>query len=168
MCVCTPTNIFAHSLPPPRFSFPLPPGNVTGSNAVNVFLGLGTPWLMATIYWATQGNFSMDTTLGRKWFYKYKDFAGEPWFDAVVAGGSYTYVSPAGDLGPSVATFTGLALCCVAVLMLRRKFAGGELGGPDRLRNVSAVILISFWFTYIAVSAAIAYTNCAAAGTCPT
>ena len=52
--------------------------------------------------------------------------------------------------------------------MLRRKFAGGELGGPDRLRNVSAVILISFWFTYIAVSAAIAYTNCAAAGNCPT
>jgi len=27
-------------------------GNVTGSNAVNVFLGLGMPWLAATIYWA--------------------------------------------------------------------------------------------------------------------
>ena len=29
-------------------------GNVNGSNAVNVFLGLGLPWLMATIYWATK------------------------------------------------------------------------------------------------------------------
>ena len=25
-------------------------GNVTGSNSVNVFLGLGTPWVIATIY----------------------------------------------------------------------------------------------------------------------
>ena len=25
-------------------------GNVTGSNSVNVFLGLGTPWLIACIY----------------------------------------------------------------------------------------------------------------------
>lgn len=25
-------------------------GNVTGSNSVNVFLGLGLPWLIATIY----------------------------------------------------------------------------------------------------------------------
>ena len=26
-------------------------GNVTGSNSVNVFLGLGLPWLIAAIYW---------------------------------------------------------------------------------------------------------------------
>jgi solute carrier family 8 (sodium/calcium exchanger) len=26
-------------------------GNVTGSNSVNVFLGLGLPWLMGAIYW---------------------------------------------------------------------------------------------------------------------
>ena len=26
-------------------------GNVTGSNSVNVFLGMGIPWLIATIYW---------------------------------------------------------------------------------------------------------------------
>ena len=30
-------------------------GNVTGSNSVNVFLGLGLPWSLAAIYWsATQ------------------------------------------------------------------------------------------------------------------
>ena len=29
-------------------------GNVTGSNSVNVFLGLGLPWLMASIYWHIQ------------------------------------------------------------------------------------------------------------------
>ena len=26
-------------------------GNVTGSNSVNVFLGLGLPWLIAAVYW---------------------------------------------------------------------------------------------------------------------
>jgi len=29
-------------------------GNVTGSNSVNVFLGLGMPWLAATMYWALE------------------------------------------------------------------------------------------------------------------
>jgi len=31
-------------------------GNVTGSNAVNVFLGIGIAWSMASIYWWTQGS----------------------------------------------------------------------------------------------------------------
>jgi len=31
-------------------------GNVTGSNSVNVFLGLGLPWLMAAIYWSMKGG----------------------------------------------------------------------------------------------------------------
>jgi len=30
-------------------------GNVTGSNSVNVFLGLGMPWLLAAIYWELTG-----------------------------------------------------------------------------------------------------------------
>jgi Ca2+/Na+ antiporter len=29
-------------------------GNVTGSNSVNVFLGLGLPWVIAAIYWHIQ------------------------------------------------------------------------------------------------------------------
>ncbi|XP_053329900.1 sodium/calcium exchanger 2 [Spea bombifrons] len=31
-------------------------GNVTGSNAVNVFLGIGVAWSVAAIYWAIQGK----------------------------------------------------------------------------------------------------------------
>ncbi|XP_044290956.1 sodium/calcium exchanger 2 isoform X3 [Varanus komodoensis] len=31
-------------------------GNVTGSNAVNVFLGLGVAWSVAAVYWAFQGK----------------------------------------------------------------------------------------------------------------
>lgn len=29
-------------------------GNVTGSNSVNVFLGLGLPWLIASVYHASK------------------------------------------------------------------------------------------------------------------
>ena len=31
-------------------------GNVTGSNAVNVFLGIGLPWTFASFYWAFKGE----------------------------------------------------------------------------------------------------------------
>ena len=31
-------------------------GNVTGSNSVNVFLGLGLPWLLASVYYALNGH----------------------------------------------------------------------------------------------------------------
>ena len=31
-------------------------GNVTGSNSVNVFLGLGMPWTIGAIYWAGGSN----------------------------------------------------------------------------------------------------------------
>merc|ERR1719158_2032650 len=31
-------------------------GNVTGSNSVNVFLGLGLPWAIGAIYWEAAGR----------------------------------------------------------------------------------------------------------------
>jgi hypothetical protein len=31
-------------------------GNVTGSNSVNVFLGLGLPWMIGSIYWVSKGD----------------------------------------------------------------------------------------------------------------
>jgi solute carrier family 8 (sodium/calcium exchanger) len=31
-------------------------GNITGSNSVNVFLGLGVPWTIAAIYHTIHGN----------------------------------------------------------------------------------------------------------------
>merc|ERR1719454_992825 len=30
--------------------------NVTGSNSVNVFLGIGLPWTIASIYWQAKGE----------------------------------------------------------------------------------------------------------------
>ena len=44
-------------------------GNVTGSNSVNVFLGLGLPWTIAAIYWTIKVSsfhmpFEYETGLG--------------------------------------------------------------------------------------------------------
>ena len=30
-------------------------GNITGSNSVNIFLGLGLPWTVGAIYWTAKG-----------------------------------------------------------------------------------------------------------------
>jgi Ca2+/Na+ antiporter len=43
-------------------------GNVTGSNAVNVFLGLGLPWLMASCFWDFG---SPDQAAKEEWVLKY-------------------------------------------------------------------------------------------------
>merc|ERR1711881_592005 len=61
-------------------------GNVTGSNSVNVFLGLGLPWLMGAIYWNMQGATP-------EWKAKY---AGEDVVEKYPNGG-FTVI--AGDLG---------------------------------------------------------------------
>merc|ERR1719473_1404654 len=44
--------------------------NVTGSNSVNVFLGIGLPWLMAALYWKLMGR-------TEKWDNEFFDDFGE-------------------------------------------------------------------------------------------
>merc|ERR1719491_484050 len=46
-------------------------GNVTGSNSVNVFLGLGLPWMMSALYW----SFMRDCQPGDDWSRMYPEQA---------------------------------------------------------------------------------------------
>lgn len=78
-------------------------GNVTGSNSVNVFLGLGLPWVIAS-----------------SWSAGYVDK------DGVSFPGYYV---PAGSLGFSVIVFIACAIVCIITLLARRYIVGGELGG---------------------------------------
>ena len=51
--------------------------------------------------------------------------------------------------------FSGLAAAALIWLVLRRKFLGGELGGPAGGalgRIVTAVVFIGMWGTYILIS----------------
>ena len=75
-------------------------GNITGSNSVNVFLGLGLPWATAAFYW---GHMASDAARAA-WHARY---AGEGWYSSTMAVG---FAVPAGDLGFSVGVFCRRAL----------------------------------------------------------
>jgi solute carrier family 8 (sodium/calcium exchanger) len=116
-------------------------GNVTGSNSVNVFLGLGLPWLMGAIYWG-----GVDDAKKQEWAMKYA---------ATDVPGKYpdaAFAVIAGDLGFSVIVFTICACTTIGVLVARRKIVGGELGGPQPMRMASSAFLVMLWFIYVALS----------------
>lgn len=100
---------------------------MTGSNSVNVFLGLGLPWLIANIY---------EMSNGREQGY---------------------YFVPAGSLGFSVVVFIVCALAAVICLLIRRKVVGGELGGSENGRKGSLAFLCFLWGLYILLSILQAY-----------
>jgi len=114
--------------------------NVTGSNSVNVFLGIGLPWMSASIYWKIAGA-------NEKWNVLYL-----PEFDKDVSNGSAVFVVRSGQLFFSVMVFTVAACICLTVIEVRRYVFGGELGGPSDPKAYSSFLLITLWFFYIALS----------------
>jgi len=97
-------------------------GNVTGSNAVNVYLGLGTPWIIGALY------------------------------HQLAPSGAGAYFVPAEGLAFSVVVFGAFAIVTLAVLMARRKLVGGEVGGPKPLAYACSAFLVLLWLLYILLS----------------
>jgi solute carrier family 8 (sodium/calcium exchanger) len=118
-------------------------GNVTGSNSVNVFLGLGLPWTIGAFYW--NGGITPE------WLAKeYKgDTYGNLFATRFPDGG---FLVPAGSLGFSVTIFVIVATVCLAMLQIRRRAYGGELGGPAGACKRDSLIMVCLWFVYIAAS----------------
>ncbi|CAG7834155.1 unnamed protein product [Allacma fusca] len=113
-------------------------GNVTGSNAVNVFLGIGIAWTLAAVY--------------HEYF---KDLTGCQSTATYKCG--YFNVPP-GNLAFSVTLFCSVAVVAIMLMMLRRtqRFGGGELVWKPTKRNSHAhcqhnssvaVACCSFWDT---------------------
>ena len=98
-------------------------GNVTGSNSVNVFLGLGLPWVIAIIYEVYVAENPLK---------------------------SYRY--PAKGLDLSVLLFLVCSLVGLVVLVARRIVVKGELGGSPTGRKLSAIFFVGLWVSYITVS----------------
>mmetsp|Transcript_99297 Transcript_99297/g.263903 ORF Transcript_99297/g.263903 Transcript_99297/m.263903 type:complete len:760 (-) Transcript_99297:220-2499(-) len=108
--------------------------NVTGSNSVNVFLGIGMPWMAASMYW----KFHPDDPA---WITRYD--------------GSYprgSFVVEGGNLAYTVAVFTLGALSCLALITFRRYAFGGELGGESDTKAYSSFFLFLLWAAYITLS----------------
>jgi len=135
-------------------------GNVTGSNSVNVFLGLGLPWLIGSAYWAMSGA-------NDAWLEKYGPFSYPPtewkpgwlpptgmdWedFGKYKDKGAF-FVSKTG-LGFSVLVFAVLACATLAMILVRRKLdPPAELGGNKATAKFHASILIGFWLVYVLLS----------------
>ena len=128
-------------------------GNVTGSNSVNVFLGLGLPWSLAAIYWSFEGE-------NEEWNERYG--SGDPEFEQddelfkEDVYGQYNgfpgFVVPAGALGFSVIIFVICASTALATLAVRRAFLGCELGGDPFWAKVTAAFFLFLWTVYVVIS----------------
>jgi|ERR1712136_95729 len=105
-------------------------GNITGSNCVNVFLGLGLPWVIRTMYYWAQGGAVRETG------YQIMDTA---------------------SLQVAVLVFDGCGLICVVTLIVRRFFFGGELGGPLLSKWLTGGLLLGLWMTFATVVTLQAY-----------
>eukprot|EP00094_Tigriopus_californicus_P004455 TCALIF_04293-PA protein Name:"Similar to Slc8a2 Sodium/calcium exchanger 2 (Rattus norvegicus)" AED:0.14 eAED:0.15 QI:0/0.83/0.84/0.92/0.83/0.92/13/236/826 len=102
-------------------------GNVTGSNSVNVFLGLGLPWLIAAIYHFAKGS-------------KFVVPSGSLGFSVTIY---------------AVCAIIGLGLLVVRRYVAF--FGKAELGGPTGAKWASGVFFVMLWFTYVALSTLQAY-----------
>lgn len=111
--------------------------NVTGSNSVNVILGIGVPWTLAAIYWKVQGATD-------EWKAAFPELVNDyPGGAFVVAGG---------DLPFAVLTFFVAALVCLMTIRIRRFKCGGELGGPFKKKLLSSALLLSLWSIWVLLS----------------
>eukprot|EP00746_Dinoflagellata_sp_MGD_P120032 gnl/MRDRNA2_/MRDRNA2_55724_c0_seq1.p1 gnl/MRDRNA2_/MRDRNA2_55724_c0~~gnl/MRDRNA2_/MRDRNA2_55724_c0_seq1.p1 ORF type:complete len:1050 (+),score=227.70 gnl/MRDRNA2_/MRDRNA2_55724_c0_seq1:179-3328(+) len=113
-------------------------GNVTGSNSVNVFLGIGLPWTMGAAYWVAKGPTP-------EWEKMYPE-------QAKALNGEGRLVVIAGDLAFSVTVFTLCCLLALGTLVVRRKAFGGELGGPRGAKTMTAAGFCGLWFYYIGLA----------------
>jgi len=117
-------------------------GNITGSNSVNVFLGLGLSWTIGAIYWGDAKK-ADDTFWNRKMgdsTYRELYWADNPHGGFFVMGGS---------LGFSVGVYTACAFACLALLFFRRVRYGGELGGPKTAQIRDALLLVGLWVAFL-------------------
>jgi solute carrier family 8 (sodium/calcium exchanger) len=118
-------------------------GNVTGSNSVNVFLGLGLPWTLAAFYWKQK---LFGDELPAKWIgindnleFSYPE--SDPRFIVI-----------AGDLAFNVTAFLVTAVVALSVIFLRRRFVGAELGGPRGPKIATSFLFILLWVFYVLLS----------------
>ncbi|CAL1282585.1 unnamed protein product [Larinioides sclopetarius] len=102
-------------------------GNVTGSNSVNVFLGLGMPWLIASIYWASKDQV-------------FRVEAGTLGFSVAI----YSALAIA-------------CLSLIVARRYLTVLGKAELGGPRNAALGCAIAMISMWFLYVILSALEAY-----------
>ena len=118
---------------------------MTGSNSVNVFLGLGISWVIGALYWTSVGATP-------EWIEQYSEIAT---FYNIQPGQAVGLAVPAGDLAFSVLVFFFAAVVTLGTLYYRRRQYGAELGGRGRWPTFA--LLIFLWLLYVTLSTMRAY-----------
>merc|ERR1711865_353608 len=122
-------------------------GNVTGSNSVNVFLGLGLPWLIAC---GANSGYQPPLVPGSEVIDGVKQKVTIDGIDIVFDEGAFPVL--AGTIGSSVVLFCICAIACIGTFYIRRWTGCGELGGPAGPRKITGFFFICLWMVYIVVS----------------
>jgi solute carrier family 8 (sodium/calcium exchanger) len=140
-------------------------GNVTGSNAVNVYLGLGLPWIIATLVNTISGFTPMGVCsdglggqgeseramVGSDDKITCSSGSSDAKGDMFIRGGKTgDYPMPSGSLGFSVIIFCICACTCIGTIYLRRAMFGAELGGP--MSSVTGFFFFFLWMVYVVMS----------------
>ena len=111
-------------------------GNITGSNSVNVFLGMGISWMIGSIYY-----YNNDITNGPE--------------GGVYAPGEWHVARD--PMITAIITYLILSVITFVILILRRIVVKGELGGSNCGRFTSALLLFVLWFVYVVIVGLKAY-----------
>eukprot|EP00929_Paragymnodinium_shiwhaense_P105536 TRINITY_DN70595_c0_g1_i1.p1 TRINITY_DN70595_c0_g1~~TRINITY_DN70595_c0_g1_i1.p1 ORF type:complete len:1246 (+),score=134.19 TRINITY_DN70595_c0_g1_i1:220-3738(+) len=114
--------------------------NMTGSVMLKMGLGIGLPWLMAALHW----HWLRSGADVAEWRARYPDIALRYRRGAVVVDGV--------AFGFSALCFLAAATTCAALALLRRAFAGGELGGTRCSRVLISGFLMILWAAYVALT----------------
>lgn len=133
-------------------------GNVTGSNSVNVFLGVGIAWAMAAFKW----NLAEPTVEWSKRILKQEPDVIKNVGEFLAGSKNAVFVTPAGTLWFNLMVFCLNATCALLILYARRRYHGGELGGPKKGflgQYMSAAFLAFQWFIYVGASMVFARVN---------
>ena len=103
-------------------------GNVTGSNAVNVFLGIGLAWSIAAIYHAVKGT-----------------------------PGGFTVEPGTLGFSVTTFCILAVVCIFVLMIRRYYKPIGAELGGPRVYKIITSAFFVGLWACYVILSALVAY-----------
>ena len=131
-------------------------GNVTGSNSVNVFLGLGIPWTLSAVYWSTFPTFESAPQMWKELYLKMEAGEWQPLLPSILIE-KPAFIYEAKNLGFSLIIFCSCTLCAFLILFLRRKFLGAEFGGNSLTNKLSAAAFVTLWLVFVIVYSAQVY-----------
>lgn len=98
-------------------------GNINGSNSVNVFLGIGLPWTIASIYWMVKEGTNFQVP------------AGNLGFTVII----YTVCAV-------------VAISILILRRLLKPFGNAELGGPKVPKIICSIVFVMLWVFYVLMS----------------